>query len=406
MKNEQLTKIILAVFLSFIIMFGCGMTEKNIYTEREKKIETKIKDEKYMTINLEGKIDEKEDNKVNSTNMITIKDYALLLNTEIKFGASLRYHRYGIYGDFIESFGEAEKLYFDLCSKLLGTKLCLKETIEWAFNNHPHIQNLSPDLGWVVSRQYLNEAMLESYIDRVYHKNSLYMESEGEEYIEHFKYLFSGEKETGFNILSQEIMNFRKKLIDELWEGNIVIDRVCSIDSKGMLLAVSAQETNDIQIYSLGDCKKLYHFSLEELDGDFNVEISQIEGSKEEGWIIFSNGRNTWKMEFPSGNIEKLGEFMYGAKFSPDGCYMAYCTGSELLLEQCRMIQDKKPQKVENLSEEWGMIPKGWYIKNVETGEKTYIPVETDGEHIYSGYCTWIEKEKLLEILEIEESKK
>ena len=97
---------------------------------------------------------------------------------------------------------------------------------------------------------------------------------------------------------------------------------------------------------------------------------------------------------------------MYGTKFSPDGCYMAYCTGSELLLEQCRMIQDKKPQKVENLSEEWGMIPKGWYIKNVETGEKTYIPVETDGEHIYSGYCTWIEKEKLLEILEIEESNK
>ena len=395
MRNGRKIRVTLLGVILLFILAGCRIAkvkqETVISTERKEIIN-------FMEVQMEESImEEEEKNKVDDEIKFPTMEYALFLDTEIEFGASLSYHRYGVYGDFTKTVGEGEELYFSLCEKMLGTKLYLSNAEEWVFNREYHLQSLSSDLAWFVGRQYLKGASPESYHDTVYHQGELFAEGKSEEYIEHFQYLFSEQKEGGFTVLSQEKMDFRKTLVDKLWDWNKVMDRVSSINRAGTLLAISEQKTNDIFIYSLEDYRQLYRFTLEELEEDFFVEISQVEGTKEEGWIVFSNGTNSWRMDFPQGNIVKLGEFMYGTTYSPNGQYLAYCTGNELLLEQCRMLQEERPEKIEELFKTWNAILPGWYIEDLSTGEKAYIRIETDGEHLYGGHCTWIEKDKLTE---------
>ena len=50
----------------------------------------------------------------------------------------------------------------------------------------------------------------------------------------------------------------------------------------------------------------------------------------------------------------------------------------------------------------WDQISPGWYVREVETGNIAYIPIETwllDGQPLYGGRCVWIEKDKLFQIL-------
>lgn len=76
---------------------------------------------------------------------------------------------------------------------------------------------------------------------------------------------------------------------------------------------------------------------------------------------------------------------MFGTSYSPDEKYVAYCTGNN------------------NLFDSWDAIAPGWYVEELETGRKTYIPIETwtyDSERpIYGGKCIWIERDQLLQLL-------
>ena len=47
-------------------------------------------------------------------------DYCLFLETNLDYGVSLNYDRYGIYGDFIQTTREGEELYFKLNEKIIG----------------------------------------------------------------------------------------------------------------------------------------------------------------------------------------------------------------------------------------------------------------------------------------------
>ena len=96
-------------------------------------------------------------------------DYCLFLETNVKYGASLDYDRYGIYGDITQTEQEGEELYFALNEKLIGNKLELYTHTEWHDNMEPFIQNISPDLELVISRQY-TDAAAKMNIDRAYYQ--------------------------------------------------------------------------------------------------------------------------------------------------------------------------------------------------------------------------------------------
>ena len=113
-------------------------------------------------------------------------------------------------------------------------------------------------------------------------------------------------------------------------------------------------------------------------------------------------------MTYPDGSLEKLGEFMYGTTFSPDEKYLAYCTGNRVLDELWMFwTNEKYAEKLEKwhqMYERWETTGSGWYVEELETGKKTYIYIEPwqedEGSSINTRRCVWIQKDRLLQILE------
>lgn len=140
------------------------------------------------------------------------------------------------------------------------------------------------------------------------------------------------------------------------------------------------------------------------------VEISQLVGDREKGWLVFSSGDSTYKMSYPDGEVWKIGEFMFDSSYLPDGKYVAYCTGNVNMFESWEYMYDEEdnPNDLDldlyhDMRKRWDVIAPGWYVEELETGKKTYIPVEvwTDDleRPIYGGRCMWMERERLFELL-------
>ncbi len=334
-------------------------------------------------------------------------DYALFLETNVGYGVTLNYYRYGIYGYFTDTAAEGEKLYFRLCKKLLGTKLAMEKHEEWVDNRKTHIQNLSPDLHWVVAREYPESALsLSCYEDKVMLDGKLMAESNGEGTLaREISFYFGKDENGGYFLLDSNVQDRRAEIAEKLGGYNYpaFVNNTTCIDGKGKLLAAAEADSRAIRIYRLEDNALLHYITVEKWNEDWPVEISQIEGEEDEGWIVFSNGDMTYRMAYPNGKVEKIGEYMYGTVYSPDEKYRVYCTGNIELLESCYTISDEKYDEYDRLCSRWNEIPTGWYVEALETGEKAYIPVETwiqDDRPLYGGRCVWLEKERLLEMLE------
>ncbi|MCM1049473.1 MAG: hypothetical protein NC433_13730 [Clostridiales bacterium] len=332
-------------------------------------------------------------------------DYCLFLETDVGYGVTSDYYRYGIYGDFVKTAKEGEEIYFLLNDKMVGSKLNLNTHEEWESNVTPHIQNVSPDLEWVISRQY-TAAIHTDYVDRLYYQNKEI--AQREEYIYDDSMTFTlkkTENSESYEVMDREKWYIAKDLIADIWGHYIVEERtaVSCIDEYGKLLAISEKSNDSIKIYDMDNWDLLHDIKIKDIDSDWPIEISQIVGNAEEGWLVFSNGDVTYKMTYPDGNMEKIGEFMYGTTYSPDGKYLAYCTGNIVLNDIWMELPDEKLDKFNSLYNRWKKIAPGWYVEELETGKVAYIPVETweqDGRPLYSGRCVWIKRDELLDMLE------
>ena len=69
-------------------------------------------------------------------------EYALFLETNVGYGVTGNYYRYGIYGDFIRNAKDGENIYYNLCEKITGRNLFMKTHEEWIENREWHVQNL------------------------------------------------------------------------------------------------------------------------------------------------------------------------------------------------------------------------------------------------------------------------
>lgn len=52
--------------------------------------------------------------------------------------------------------------------------------------------------------------------------------------------------------------------------------------------------------------------------------ISQFVGDEESGWLVFSNGDTTYRLNYPDREPEKIGEFMFDTTYSSDGKYLMF----------------------------------------------------------------------------------
>lgn len=96
-------------------------------------------------------------------------DYCLFLETNLDYGVTGDYDRYGIYGDFTRTTREGEELYLNLNEKMIGNKLELYTHTEWHDNVEPFVRNISSDLELIISRQY-TDAASRMNIDRAYYQ--------------------------------------------------------------------------------------------------------------------------------------------------------------------------------------------------------------------------------------------
>lgn len=292
-------------------------------------------------------------------------DYCLFLETDVGYGVTMDYYRYVIYGDFVKTAKEGEQIYFLLNDKMIGSKLELFTHEDWSSNELPHIQNVSPDLEWVISRRY-TEAIHVDYIDKLYYRNKELEQKEGCLFDDTAVFaLNKAENSELYELTDEEKQSTVKALIRNIWgyynihEGSAV----SCMDEYGRLLAISENNNSYINIYDTGNWNLLHHMEIMNIDEDWPIEISQIAGNNENGWLVFSNGDVTYRMTYPDGNLEKLGEFMYCTTFSPDGKYLAYCTGNIMLNDIWMTLPDDRP--------------------------------------LYSGRCVWIQKDRLLQMLDL-----
>ena len=340
-------------------------------------------------------------------------DYCLFLETNLDFGVTLDYDRYGIYGDFTRTTREGEELYLDLNEKMIGNKLELSTHREWYNNEDPFIQNISPDLELVISRQY-TDATARMNIDRAYYqKQEIGQKEWNREYENAFFELQKKESDGTYELIEDEKLRRWDEITMTVWGWNWNLHdslrrSISSFDEYGKLLAVAMPDNTGIGVYSMESGEELQYIDIaDRIDTDWPLEVSQIKGTAESGWIVFSNGDITYRMTYPDGSLEKLGEFMYGTSFSPDEKYLAYCTGNRVLDELwMSWTNEKYAQKLEKWQQmynRWEITGTGWYVEELETGQKTYIYIEPWQEDydsaINSGRCVWIQKDKLLQIV-------
>lgn len=336
-------------------------------------------------------------------------DYALFLSTDVGYGLSLDYYRYGIFGDMTESVRDGEILYFKLNEILTGNSPASTEHMEWAENAvKEHIVDVSPDLKWIITRQCRERSehsgMEKVYVDKAFSEEGWFEWGECLWGYSIRRLAESGE----YALIKSGKMKEAKNTVENFWQHpvNAKSNFYVCFDENAELFAVPGEKGNHIiNIYGTDGWTLLHSLELTDGSTDCPIEVSQISGNKEAGWLVFSCGDTTYRMTYPDGKTEKIGEFMYGTTYSPDGKYIAYCTGNFALYDMWEYWNgdEKKTDAYFELRSRWDAIPPGWYVEELETGNVTYIPVEVwtyDVERpLYGGRCVWLEKDKLQEIL-------
>ena len=277
------------------------------------------------------------------------------------------------------------------------------------------IVECSSDLEWIITRQE-SKPLDQIGIERWY-KNGMKVEEFEEVYRKKSFISQSGEEE----FLSLEDWSIVRETIGKLNDEGIggyssYDDTIYCFSTTNKMFASANKTTWDdadgIHIYSLKEegAVLLYDLPVPTDEARWPIQVSQIVGDEHSGWLIFNYGYETFRMTYPNGEIEKLGEYMFSTTYSPDEKYLSYCTGNEVMwdswIKWAGVDESMIGKYVLPMKEEWNKIPQGWYVVDLETGEKSYIPVpywKYDADRpLYGGRCTWIEKDKLMELLEME----
>lgn len=440
-KNKGLR--ILAI--GILVAMFCFLFSLQLYKKNMKQIECSVK----MPPNKEllGKIIMENDNvksladkidQINSQKQVQLNkveddeielfekfnemEYTMLLETNTGYDASLDYYRYGLYDDSVKSRKEGEELYFTLHEKIFGkTQGLAKKLAEdnendkwinhkrWFDNSEEIITDFSTDMRWIITREYgMNGSGL--YKERWYNNREQVKLFNGCIGFDLRKFVQYKTKKDCYEPILQKNMESAEQLLKQYYGKNTgeFSENWWCFDTEGKLLAIADKDEHQngsgtgITIYSIEEenAKKFYYLECFGEASKWPIEISRLEGDKNNGWIVFSLGGETYKITYPSGDIEILGNFMYGTTYSPDGKYLVYCTGNiELFWMGETMGEDPDYMDLES---RWLEIPAGWYVEELETGNKTYIPMpvwDNNFMPLYGGRCVWIEKTKLYEIL-------
>lgn len=135
-----------------------------------------------------------------------------------------------------------------------------------------------------------------------------------------------------------------------------------------LMATTDCDHTGIIYLYDMHSQQRLYSFEKLCLpENDTYINIHQLIGNKDKGFILFEDPSGVYKLHYPSGEIELVGHYMFNPSLSPDGKYLFY-SGPDDNFWKCWGIESD--------SDQYGKIPAGVYIRELQTGKTAYIEMD------------------------------
>lgn len=322
-------------------------------------------------------------------------DYYLFCSTQLHEGAGSFENKPSIISSETQTTEEAKALYQEFLKRL---PLDREEDEE---GEESYVLYVSPDCKWIITNKW----------DEYRHMSTQTLFHEKEKVKE--KVTENAGQNLVYPIMIVKDIDAYKEMDEEQYEKLSEMARITFYDDGfDCLNRINAErdlfaeedmvaEINDddswLTIREIEDGTELWRFSLQgirqeaaRIQDDIQesdmvlVLICQFEGNEKEGWLTVQVGRSSFfRIAYPSGKVDYLGEYMYSPWFSPDGKYVAY--SSIDYDDRVDMEPDEYAQTP----------PPGIYVREVETGKTAYIywnPSRPEEDFMEYRNFLWIEK--------------
>lgn len=347
---------------------------------------------------MKAKIEETEKGYAPTTEYCSMEDfgemdYYLFCYTDLSKGATGLEAKPSIISNDTQTIEEAKELY-----QKFKEQLPLEDDSDE--DERTEVLYISPNCKWVTTEkwsefQLVNTVTLFSQKEKVKEKTGRNTEGLAEIYIVKDGDTYKEADEQYYKRFSE----LKKEMEGEgyfIWiYTNFEGDLIAGIKDNFSLLTIKRLEDGE-ELWSFDlqgmqeKVKKIRNDIREEDNG--MVFVEQFRGNEQEGWLVIQVGPSSFfRIDYPSGKVTYLGEYLYSPSFSPDRKYMAYSS-----IDGDNAI-DMDPAEYEQTPSP------GIYVREVETGKTAYIywyPSIKTGEDSmeYRGF-QWLEKEAFEEYM-------
>lgn len=312
--------------------------------------------------------------------------YYLFCNTDLSKGATGLEAKPSIISNDTQTIEEAKELY-----QMFKEQLPLEDDSDE--DERTEVIYISSDCKWVTTEkwsefQLVNTVTLFFQKEKVREKTGRNTEGLAEIFIIKDGDTYKEADEQYYKRLSELKKEMRSEGYFVLIYTNLEGDLIAGIKDDFYLLTIKRIEDGaelwNFDLQGMQEKVKKIRNDIREEDKSL-VFVEQFRGNEQEGWLIIQVGPSSFfRIDYPSGEVTYLGEYLYSPSFSPDGKYMAYSS-----IDGDNAI-DMDPEEYEQT------LSPGIYVREVETGKTAYIywypSRETGEDYMESRGFVWLEK--------------
>ena len=355
-----------------------GIIHKCIVAGRDNKMEAKT-EETGKGYTLTGEYCNMED--------LGEMDYYLFCNTQLSKGATGLEAKPSIISNNTQTIEEAKELY-----QKFKEQLPLEDDSDE--DERTEVLYISPDCKWVKTEKWsefqtVNTVTLFSQKEKMKEKTGSIIEELAEIFIIKDGDTYKEADEQYYKRLSELKKEMESEGYFILMNTNTEGDLIAGIKDNFSLLTIKRIEDGADQwsfdLQGMQEKVKKIRDDIRKEDNGM-VFVEQFRGNEQEGWLVIQVGPSSFfRIDYPTGEVTYLGEYLYSPSFSPDGKYMAYSS-----IDGDNAI-DMDPAEYEQT------LSPGIYVREVETGKTAYIywypSIETGEDSMEFRGFQWIEKE-------------
>lgn len=314
-------------------------------------------------------------------------DYYLFCNTQLSKGATGLEAKPSIISNNTQTIEEAKELY-----QKFKEQLPLEDDSDE--DERTEVLYISPDCKWVKTEKWsefqtVNIVTLFSQKEKMKEKTGSITEGLAEIFIIKDGDTCKEADEQYYKRLSELKKEMESEGYFILMNTNTEGDLIAGIKDNFSLLTIKRIEDGADQwsfdLQGMQEKVKKIRDDIREEDNGM-VFVEQFRGNEQEGWLVIQVGPSSFfRIDYPTGEVTYLGEYLYSPSFSPDRKYMAYSS-----IDGDNAI-DMDPAEYEQT------LSPGIYVREVETGKTAYIywypSIETGEDSMEFRGFQWIEKE-------------